>query len=130
LLSIEDDVELWDRVRASWFIAQGVRFQSKLIGNRLPETFGGLAGISAIVDVSVGGPKRRPEAIDISSRAISLYGANRRSGRKIGRRHASSRVLHASVMKERRQPGAGTRPYIFKPFTFATLKGLWKALSR
>ena len=50
-----------------------------------------------------GGPKKRPEAIDLSSRAISLCGANRRSGRKIGRRHASFRALHTSVMNERRR---------------------------
>jgi hypothetical protein len=31
--------------------------------------------------------------------------------------------FHVIVMKERRQAGAGTRPYIFKPFTLATLKG-------
>src|SRR4029077_14094446 len=53
---LEDDVKLRDRMRASWFVAQGARFHAKSIRHRVPQTFSDLSRIGVIVDMGMVAP--------------------------------------------------------------------------
>jgi hypothetical protein len=53
LSSLEDDVELRNRVRASRFIAEGARLHSEASDDSLPQTLGDPPGGGIIIDMSV-----------------------------------------------------------------------------
>src|SRR5262249_39676356 len=53
LCSLEDDVELRNRVRASRFIAEGPRLYGESFDDCVPQTLGGLPSRGIIIDMSV-----------------------------------------------------------------------------